>query len=110
MSLGPHTIAVVRPGSKPADYGTGTQPDWDNAETTAVIGCSVQPTPAPLDTVDRDAWQTRWTVWAPIATDVQATDRVLWDGDTYDVDGEVQRWQFGSLAHAVINLRRSTDA
>lgn len=110
MSLGPHTITVVRPGSKPADYGNGTQPDWDNATSTAVDGCSVQPTPAPAYTIDQDSYQTRWAVWAPIATDVESTDRVVWDGQTYDVDGDPQRWEFGSLAHVVLNLRRSTDA
>jgi hypothetical protein len=110
MTLGPHTITVVRPGTKPADYGTGTQPDWAAATSTSVDGCSVQPTPAPAYTIDRDSYQSRWTVWAPISTDVDASDRVQWNGDTYDVDGEVQRWEFGSLAHVVINLRRSTDA
>jgi hypothetical protein len=110
MNLGPHLITVVRPGSRPADYGNGTEPDWTNVTAAEVPGCSVQPTPAPLDTVDRDSWQTRWTVWAPVSTDVRATDRVLWNGDTYDVDGDPQRWQFGALSHVVINLRRSTDA
>lgn len=109
MMLGPHTITVVRPGTKPADYGTGTQPDWATATSTAVDGCSVQPAQAPAYTIDRDSYQTRWTVWAPIGTDIRATDRVAWNGDTYDVDGEVQSWEFGALSHLVLNLRRSTD-
>ncbi|MFF1820391.1 hypothetical protein ACFVWG_24005 [Kribbella sp. NPDC058245] len=108
--LGPHTITVVRPGTKPAEYGNTTQPDWANPTATTVAGCSVQPIPAPAYTVDQDSSQTRWSVWAPGGTDVQATDRVLWNGDTYDVDGAPQRWHFGRLSHVVINLRRSTDA
>jgi hypothetical protein len=110
MTLGPHTITVVRPGAKRADYGTGNQPDWATATRTSVAGCSVQPAQGPAYTIDRDSYQSRWTVWAPVATDVAATDRVEWDGQTYEVDGEVQRWRFGGLAHLVLNLRRSTDA
>jgi hypothetical protein len=111
MTLGPHTITVVRPvGVKPADYGTGTEPDWSAATSTPVGGCSVQPTPAPAYTIDQDSYQSRWTVWAPISTEVASGDRVVWDGQTYDVDGEVMTWEFGRLSHLVINLRRSAEA
>jgi hypothetical protein len=110
MRLGPHTVTVVRPGTKPADYGTGSQPDWDTATRTAVGGCSVQPAPAAVNTVDRDTFMTRWVAYAPDGTDVRATDRVEWDGATYEIDGEVMRWALGGLPHIVLNLRRSTDA
>jgi hypothetical protein len=110
MRLGPHTITVVRPGTKPVDYGSGTQPDWDTATRTTVDGCSVQPAPADEFTVDRDTFITRWQVFAPGGTDASATDRVEWQGDTYDIDGDVLRWEFGALAHVVITLRRSTDS
>ena len=52
--LGPHTVEVINPGTKPSGYGTGTTDDWDAATTTVVHGCSVQPAPAPEYTVDRD--------------------------------------------------------
>ena len=107
--LGPHTITVLRAATKASDYGTTQVLDWTNATSTAVNGCSVQPTSAPEFTTDRDAVLVRWVVWVPPDADVQPTDRVVFNGETYDVDGEPMRWEFGALAHQVINLRRSRD-
>jgi hypothetical protein len=108
--LGPHVITVVRPGRKPGDYGTGTVPDWDNATRAEVTGCSVQPVVGSDYTVDRDSTTTRWQAWVPPATDVAPTDRVEWRGDTYEVDGDVQRWDFPPLDHLIVPLVRSADA
>lgn len=110
MRLGPHTVTVLRAGSKPADYGSGTELDWGNTTSTDVPGCSVQPAPSDDFTIDRDTFTTRWLAYLPNGTDVEATDRVLWQGDTYDIDGGVLRWEFGALSHVVVNLRRSEDS
>lgn len=110
MRLGPHTITVVRAGTTPNDYGTGTQLDWGSATRTTVPGCSVQPTPAAEYTIDRDTFITRWQAYLPPTADVAATDRVEWQGGTYDIDGDVLRWDFGAMSHQVITLRRSTDS
>lgn len=107
MKLGPHTITVVRAGTKPADYGTGTVLDWDAATGAVVEGCSVQPAPADEFTIDRDTFTTRWVAYAPSDADITALDRIEWNGDTYEVDGDVLRWEFGALSHIVVNLRRS---
>lgn len=107
-SLGPHSIDVVNPGTKAADYGNGTQDDWTAAVTTPVPGCSVQPFVAPEFTVDRDNTTTRWTAWVPADTAISSRSRVIWRGDTYDVDGSPMLWDFAPLAHYVVNLRRST--
>lgn len=110
MNLGHHTVTVVRAGSKPADYGSGTEADWSTATSYEVQGCSVQPAPSDEFTIDRDTFTTRWVAYLPSGTDVAATDRVVWQGDTYEIDGGVLRWEFGALSHVVINLRRSQDA
>lgn len=109
MKLGPHTIEVVRAGEKPADYGTGTQPDWDNSTSTTVTGCSVQPAPSDEFTVDRDTFITRHVAFLPSGTDIAPTDRVVWNGDTFNIDGGVLLWSFGPLSHVVVNLHRSSD-
>lgn len=110
MKLGPHTITVVSAATKPADYGTGTELDWTNVTRTQVSDCSVQPAPTEEFTVDRDTFIARWQVFAPASTQVSADDRIEWDGNTYDVDGDVLRWGFGALSHIVLNLRRSQEA
>lgn len=108
-TLGPHVITVVRPGSKASDYGTGTVPDWDNATRTDYAGCSVQPAVGDEYTVDRDNTTTRWQAWAPGGCDVTGGDRVEFDGGTYEVDGQPQRWGFPPLDHVVIPLTWSAD-
>lgn len=108
--LGPHTVTVVNPGTKASGYGNKTTDDWDNpASSDEVPGCSVQPMPAAEVTVDRDNITTRWTAWLPVGTAISGHSRVIWRGDTYDVDGDPQLWDFGPLAHIVANLRRSRD-
>lgn len=109
LTLGSHTIDVSRAAVVASAYGTGLTLDWSAATSTTVVGCNVQPVQAPEFTQDRDSIATRWQVWVPIDADVQATDRVTWNGDVYDVDGEPLRWDFGVLAHQVIYLRRSRD-
>lgn len=106
-SLGPHTVSVVNPGTKASEYGNATQDDWAAAVTTIVPGCSVQPFKAPEFTVDRDNTTTRWLAWMPPQTVISSHSRVVWRGDTYDVDGNPELWDFAPLSHIVVNLRRS---
>lgn len=110
MKLGPHRVVVVRAGEAPGDYGNRTQADWGNATEATVDGCSVQPVPAPEFSADRSTALTRWQVWAPATADVRATDRIVWNDNTYDVDGDPLHYDFGAMGHLVINLRRSEDS
>lgn len=109
-SLGPHTITILRAPQIGSDYGTATRPDWDNATRAEVKGCSVQPAQGSEYTIDRDSTTELWTAWLPPSADLHAEDRVEWRGDTYDVDGQVQRWDFPPLDHLQVNLRRSEEA
>lgn len=108
MRLGPHTIVIRRAAVVPAEYGTGTTLDWNAAtDSDPVTGCSVQPLQNPEITVDRDNVTTRWTAWVPFGIEVTAYDRVVWDGEVYEIDGDPQPWPFGSLSHLVLTLHRS---
>ena len=108
MRLGPHTIVIRRAAEVTAEYGTGTTLDWSQAvDSDPVAGCSVQPLQNVEMTVDRDNVTTRWTAFVPFGTDVQALDRIVWDGDVYEIDGDPQRWPFGGLSHIVLTLHRS---
>lgn len=110
MRLGPHTVVVVRAAEVASDYGNQTSLDWQNATETTVSGCSVQPAPSDEFTVDRDVFITRWQVFAPASADVRPADRIKWQDHTYEVVGDVLRWDFGGLSHLVINLQRSDNA
>lgn len=110
MKFGNHTVVRVRPALVPSDYGTGMVADWSDTDRKTIKGCSVQPAPADEFTVDRDSVTTRWQAWLPHPADVEATDRIEWNGDTYEVDGEPLVWDFPPLHHTVVNLQRSEDS
>lgn len=106
--LGPHTITVLNPGTKASDYGNATVEDWERPMSITVDGCSVQPGMAVEYTIDRDNTLDRWTVWVPgIDVPLTSKSRVRWRGQTYDVDGDPQVWDFPPVPHMVANLRRS---
>ncbi|GAB7039706.1 MULTISPECIES: phage head completion protein [Catenuloplanes] len=80
--------------------GYGNQgPDWP-AAVTAVLRASVQPASSTEDVVDEQRTVTRWRVWLPRTADLLATDRIEWDGQTYEVEGDVEHWKDrGQLHH-----------
>lgn len=105
MKLGPHTVTVLRATSADDDYGNPTS-NWNTAGETTVSGCSVQPVQGDEETVGRDTIVSRWRLYAPADADLKGSDRVRYAGDTYEVDGEVQRWDFPPLSHVTALLRR----
>lgn len=91
------------------DDGYGNQVlDWPNATETAVAGCRVQPERGSEYTVDREAVATRWRLFGPDGMDLEATDRIVHQGATYEVEGSVERWPSptGALAHVEARLVR----
>lgn len=105
MRLGAHTVEVLRATTAEDEYGN-EEPSWGTATTTTVTGCSVQPVLGAEVTVGRETIVSRWQLYAPDGTDLLATDRVRFQGSTYEVDGEVQRWDFPPLSHVVALLRK----
>lgn len=94
-----HTITAQRP-QMVASRGTMV-PDWSNPATTTIGGCNVQ-TPTTSEVRDgRTATTLLGTVYMPPTADVQAGDRITFDGVTYEVQGEVTRHYSptGSIAH-----------
>lgn len=108
MILGPHTVTRLRPGTKPSGYGSTTQPDWGNTTSLDITGCSVQPVLGGEDTDARDEVLTRWQAWLPGDPDVLATDRIVWQSDTYEINGQPESWDFAGAQHKVLSLTRST--
>lgn len=110
MKLGPHTITVThRPAATEDEFGNPTY-DWGTATSDDVTGCSVQPLVGQEVIVGRETVVSRWQVWAPSDAGVSSVDRIVFNGDTYEVDGEVQEWLFSPLGHVTFLMRRSESS
>lgn len=107
--LGGHVVAVRRAPMVSDEYGGRPRADWANAVDTPLEGASVQPAPTSEFTIDRDHFTTRFVAFLPDGADVEPTDRIVWQGNAYNIDGDVLHWDFGSLSHLVVNLTRSED-
>lgn len=105
ISFHTETVEVLAGTAHTDRYGNTTATDWSTPTATAVDGCRLVPVPGNevLDRVTR-----RWTLFAPIGTDITAASRVRWGGVIYDVTGEVRRWSSpsGRLAHIEADLER----
>lgn len=102
-SFATQTITVQR-APMVDDHGTDV-PDWTDPDEHDETGCSVQPAPGTEDLIGRDQITTIWTVYAPLAADVLTTDRVVYQGDTFEVDGPIRRWETGVLDHVEFGLK-----
>ena len=73
--------------------------DWAQA-TSVTYQAEVQPVSSTEDVVNAAETETRWRIWLHPSADLAASDRVVWDGATYEVDGDVERWkERGRLHH-----------
>ncbi|MBW3077692.1 hypothetical protein [Bifidobacterium simiiventris] len=83
-------------------------PDWTHAETHTIGHCSVQPAGSSLSLGDPRVLNTQilQTAYLPPDADIQAGDRITWQGVDYVIDGEPAHWTSptGILDHIVISL------
>ena len=97
-------ITRIRPGTTTARGST--LPDLADDKVTKLVikGCSVQPASTSLTTDGRVLGITEGlTAYLPEGTDVKAGDRILYDGDTYVINGEPKKWQ-GAYTRSNIQL------
>ena len=101
------TVTRVRPGMK---ISRGSEIlDWDNADSLAIGGCSVQPASTSLSEDGRVLGiMDGWTAYLPEGADVQAGDHIIFNGNTYEINGEPRIWvsPTGHNNHTMLNLRR----
>lgn len=90
--------------------GYGNQKrDWAAATSTS-YPAAVQPVSSAEEVVDQVRTATRWRLFLPRSADLLASDRIEWDGGTYEVEGDVERWKrFGRLHHLEAVLFRVTQ-
>lgn len=97
-------VTRIRPGTK--ESRGSTIPDWseDKVTTLTIKGCSVQPASTSLSQDGRVLGISEgWTAYLPEGSDVQAGDRILFDGDTYEINGEPKKWT-GAYTRSNIQL------
>lgn len=101
-------ITRVRPGTKTL---RGSEvPDWspDKVSELKITGCSVQPATTSLSQDGRVLGIAEgWTAYIPEGSDVLAGDRIKFDGDTYEINGEPKKWTGAfTRSHIQLNLVR----
>jgi hypothetical protein len=106
----PHTVTVLTPPAPTEDDFGNPVIDWDDASETVEDLWSVQPLEGDEVTLNRETVVSRWTARRRGTSALTATSRAVYAGDTYEVDGEVQRWDFEPLAHVVALLKRSESS
>lgn len=97
------TITRIRPGQK--ESRGSIIPDWTQATTKEIGGCSMQPASTSLSQDGRVlGLLDEYTLFLPADADIQAGDRVQFNGRVYEIDGEV-RIQPAALRLDHIELR-----
>ena len=101
-------VVRVRPGTKTSRGST--IPDWseDKVSRLVIKGCSVQPASTSLSMDGRVlAINDQMTAYLPETADVKAGDRIIFEGETYEINGDPKRWQgVLNLSNIQLNLTR----
>ena len=86
----------------------GQTRDWDAATAVIADGCSVQAYGATEQAADREFTATHKRLFAPADVTLAATSQVIFDGATYEVDGEPALWRDldGRPSHIEAALKR----
>lgn len=105
-SCGDETVTLVRAAQAPDRYGT-LRPDWSNTTSSEIRGCDVQPISTEEAGGAREYASTHVRLYAPGHPNIRATDRIIWRGETYEVDGAPAKWfDSGNPHHSEAELKR----
>jgi hypothetical protein len=91
--LGDHVVTRLRAPTTEDAFGNPIR-QWGSAAELSISDCSVQPVFGDEQTVGRDTVVTRWRLYAPLGTDLLASDRIRYASVVYEVDGDVESWDF----------------
>lgn len=100
------TITRLRSGTIEA-RGSVIQ-DWSNPDRLEITGCSMQPASTSLSTDGRVLGiSDYYSLFAPADADVQAGDRIEYNGKVYEIDGDIRVQPAASmLEHIQVTLKR----
>ncbi len=103
-SFANQSITVIRPALK--ESRGSMIPDWsaDKVTEKTINGCSVQPSTTSLSQDGRVLGiSDSWTAYLPEGSDVKAGDHIVFDGNTYVINGEPRVWT-GAFTRSNIQL------
>lgn len=93
----PHTL-IIRDAPLVSD-GKGNQiRDWANATSVTAQGW-IQPLSSDEQVLNQERVVSRWRLFLEPSAVASATSRIVWNGKTFQVDGEVQAWDTGYGVH-----------
>lgn len=96
-SFATQAVTILRPATL-NDHGDEV-PDWSQVPTQIPLtGVSVSP-PRRRGVENAHEVTTELMIFAPLASGLRDTDRVIYNGTTYAVRGEVLRFETGVLDH-----------
>ena len=101
------SIIRIRPGTTTSRGST--IPDWNNADTLEICGCTVQPASTGLSQDGRVLGINEgFTVYLPPGADIQAGDRIDFEGNVYTINGDPKIWPSatGRVSHMQLNIER----
>lgn len=107
FSWAKQTIKRIRPNTKTV-RGSDVR-DWEKAEELEIPGCSMQPAGNSLSMNGHDVGIfDGYTCYAPYNADIQAGDRIEFDGQIFEINGEPNKWTSatGKLNNMLLNLVR----
>lgn len=107
LSFCNQVITRIRPGT--TESRGSTIFDWTNVNEMDIGGCSMQPASTSLTEDGRVLGiSDLYTLFAPPDADIEAGDRIRFNGKVFEVAGEVrvQPSATGRLDHIQVTLRR----
>lgn len=82
----------------PGDYGNPDSLDW-TSPAELELACEVQPESSDEQVVQQDQTVTTWRLFLAAGSDMTAKDRFRFNGDVYEVQGEMLRWRVRGTEH-----------
>lgn len=102
-----HSVTRIRPATTTSRGST--IPDWSTATSKTISGCHLQPASTSLSMDGRVLGiSDGYTCYMPAGADVQAGDRIVYNGNTYTINGDIREWPSasGGLDHIELHLMR----
>lgn len=100
-------VTRIRPGTKESRGSTIFDWSADKVDRLVISGCSVQPASTGLSEDGRVLGIDQGlTAYLPEDSDVQAGDRIEFDGDVYTINGAPKKWTAPTRSNIQLNLIR----